>query len=265
MKCDLNICLACFCNGSEFLNHKSDHDYKILDTKFVLFEPSDWTAEEELTLLDAILNYGNWNLVAQEFPNRTADEVEDHYEYFYLRKKGHPNLPHMAWGDSALCPPIIVPYRFSLLDSDEPPRYLSNTIGYKSLAGYNPARSEFENEYNKNAEDILANLETIDEDDPKYALLTKLQCALVGTYNRKLKERQRWKNILSHHGLLLLRKTISWLHRYDLTVEKNVYEKLIRFMQFCEPLKFDMLIEGLHRIGELKIHISRYYFLVITI
>ncbi|CAG9814373.1 unnamed protein product [Phaedon cochleariae] len=256
-KCNINICLACFSNGAEFKKHKSDHDYKVLTTKFILFENSDWTAEEELKLLDAIQNYGNWNMVAQEFPNRTISEVVDHYDYFYLERNGSDGLPNIKQSDAALFPELVVPYRFQLSDIDEPPRYLSNTVGFKSLAGYNPARSDFENEYDKNAEDLLSNMEVVNEDDPHYELLTNLQCSLIESYNRRLRERQHWKNLIRNHGLLLLRKTISWLHRYDYTIQKPVYEKLIRFMQFCKPVKFDMLMEGLHRVGELKIHISR--------
>nr|XP_023022765.1 transcriptional adapter 2-alpha isoform X1 [Leptinotarsa decemlineata] len=256
-KCNVNICLTCFSSGSEFFNHKNDHDYKVLSTKFTLFENSDWTAEEELKLLDSIMNYGNWNLVAQEFPNRTVNEVINHYDSFYLDRKGSNKLPKLKDRVAAVFPQVVVPYRFRLSDSDEPPRYLCNTIGFKSLAGYNPARSDFESEYDKNAEDLLSHMEIVEEDDPQYELLTNLQCSLVESYNRRLRERQRWKTLMREHGLILLRKTMSWLHRYDFTIQKPVYEKLIRFMQFCEPVKFNMLMEGIHRVGELKLQISR--------
>ncbi|XP_057666509.1 transcriptional adapter 2-alpha-like isoform X1 [Diorhabda carinulata] len=256
-KCKVNICLSCFSNGAEFLNHKNDHDYRVLSTNFVLFENSDWTAEEELKLLDCISNYGNWNLITQELPNRSVNEIIQHYEYFYLERNGCKGFPKINFPDVALFPELVVPYRFRLADTDEPPRYLSNTVGFKSLAGYNPARSDFEIEFDKGAEDILSNLEFVDEDDPHYELLTKLQCSLVEAYNRRLQERQRWKNLIRSHGLLLVRKTHSWLKRYDNTINKNIYEKMIRFMQLCKPMKFEMLMEGLHRVGELKLHISR--------
>lgn len=250
------ICLTCFSNGIEFSNHRNDHDYRILSTNFVLFDNSDWTAEEELKLLDGISNYGNWNTIAEDFPNRSVNEIIDHYDYFYLDRRGCEGFPK-AENRNAVFQELVVPYRFNLSDNDEPPRYLSNTVGYKSLAGYNPARSDFENEFDKGAEDILSNLEIIDEEDPQYELLTNLQCSLVESYNRRLRKRQRWKNLIRDHGLLLVRKTYSWLRRYDSTIHKSVYEKLIRFMQVCEPAKFDMLMEGLHRTGELRLQITR--------
>lgn len=256
-KCDVNICCACFSNGAEFLKHKNDHDYRVLNAKFILFENSDWTAEEEVTLLDSLVAYGNWNLVAQELPKRNVNEIIDHYDYFYLQRNGSQFLPEIKSSAAATFPQIVVPYRYRLTDSEDPPRYAPNTVGYQSLAGYNPARSEFENEYDKNAEDILSKVELVDENDPHYDILTKIQCSLVESYNRRLRERQRWKNVISKHGLLLLRKTMSWLHRYDLTLTRPVYEKFLRFMQLCEPVRFDMLMEGLHRVGELKLQISR--------
>lgn len=256
-KCDVNICCTCFSNGAEFQKHKNDHDYRVLNAKFILFENSDWTADEEVTLLESLVNYGNWNLVAQDLPKRNVNEIIDHYDYFYLQRYGSQSLPEIKPSATATFPQIVVPYRYRLADSEDPPRYAPNTVGYQSLAGYNPARSEFENEYDKNAEDILSKVELVDENDPHYELFTKLQCSLVESYNRRLRERQRWKNVISKHGLLLLRKTMSWLHRYDLTLTRPVYEKMLRFMQLCEPVRFDMIMEGLHRVGELKLQISR--------
>ncbi|XP_076271388.1 transcriptional adapter 2A [Rhynchophorus ferrugineus] len=253
--CKLNICLQCFSNGSEFGNHKNNHDYRVLTTNFILFENSDWTAEEELRLLDSLMLYGNWSLVALDFPNRTLNEIKEHYEYFYLDRNGSPDMP--GYDKEPEFPEIIVPYRFHLTNFEDPPRYASNTIGYQSLAGYNPARGDFENEYDKNAEDLLSPLETLDSDNPVFETLTDLQCAIVQSYNNRLKERQRRKTIIAQHGLLVLRKTISWLHRYDATITKPIYEKLMRFMHLCDPTKFAMLMEGLHRAGELKIRIQR--------
>ncbi|CAH2003231.1 unnamed protein product [Acanthoscelides obtectus] len=260
-KCDTVICLACFSNGAEFGEHKSNHDYRILSTKFVLFKNSDWTAEEEMKLLDAILNYGNWNLVSQEFPNRSLSEIIDHYDHFYLDGNGSKAMPKMMRRDSAGFKQVVVPYRLRIADSEEPPRYLPNTIGHECLAGYNPARSDFENDYDKNAEDMIAHLEYVGEDDPHYEMLTKLQCAIIESYNRRLRERQRWKNIISKHGLLQTRKMMAWFQRYKNTIEKNVCEKMVRFLQLCEPMRFDMLMEGLHKEGELKLQMSRLMYL----
>ncbi|XP_060516868.1 transcriptional adapter 2-alpha-like isoform X1 [Cylas formicarius] len=255
--CKLNICLQCFSKGAEFGCHRNNHSYRLFTTNIILFENSDWTAEEELKLLDSLINYGNWGLVALELPNRTISDIKEHYNYFYLDRNSHKDMPKFEKEIDNRLPEVTVPYRFRLTDSDDPPRYASNTVGYQSLAGYNPARGDFEYEYDKNAEDLLSNIESISVDDPYYKILTDMQCSIVQSYNRRLKERHRWKKIIQDHGLLVLRKTSSWLHRYDLSITKPVYEKLIRFMRFYEPTKFEMLLEGLHRVGELKLQIHR--------
>lgn len=256
-ECNEYICCACFAKGAEFATHKNNHNYRILTNNFLLFPNSDWTAKEELTLLDSLATYGNWNSVAKQLPNRSLNEIIEHYNYFYLQGRGDEHIPRFPDRDEAAFITPVVPYRFKLSDCAEPPRYLSNTIGYQSLAGYNPVRADFENEYDMNAEDLLAELQEISVKDPQYNILTRLQCGILNAYNRRLKERERWKQIIRDCGLISLRKVTFWLHRYDMTIGKNAYEKLIRFMQICDPVKFEMLMEGLHRVGELKLHIAR--------
>lgn len=254
--CNANICALCFSQGVEFGNHKSDHGYQIIRDDFLLFANSDWSAREEMTLLDSIQKYKNWNSVARELPGRTVRDVKLHYNEFYLSRKYLPALPKMNPHTDLFIEPIV-PYRLKIKDSDEPPRYLSNTVGYKSLAGYNPARSDFECEFDSTAEDLLSNFKLVNETDPHYDMLTNLQQAIIRCYNRRLLERQRWKRVIRDHGLIVLRKVYAWLHRYDVTITRPVYEKLIRFMQFCDPLQFEMIMEGLHRSGELKLQILR--------
>lgn len=255
--CKIDICVGCFSRGAEFGGHKNDHDYHILRDSFNLFENSDWTAKEEEVLLEALQRYGNWNLVAKELPNRTIREIKTHYDQFYLERRGSDNLPKIKETGASVFIEPIVPYRFRINDTEEPPRYSPNTVGYKSLAGYNPARSDFECEFDSTAEDLLSNLKSTERDDPHFELITNLQCGMIGAYNRRLVERQRWKKIIRSHGLIVPRKLQAWLHRYDVTITRPVYEKLIRFMQFCTPVQFEMLMEGLHRSGELKIQIIR--------
>jgi transcriptional adapter 2-alpha len=255
--CKVNICAVCFSKGAEFGEHRNDHDYHIIRDDFPVFEGTDWTAREETVLLDSLQKYGNWNLIAKELPNRTLKEIKSHYDYFYLERRGSGRMPEVKETATAVFLEPVVPYRCRISDTDEPPRYSPNTVGYKSLAGYNPARSDFECEFDSTAEDLLSNLKPVDRGDPHFDLVTNLQCSIIQIYNRRLVERQRWKRIIREHGLIILRKVHAWLHRYDVTITRPVYEKLIRFMQFCTPVQFEMLMEGLHRSGELKIQIVR--------
>lgn len=259
-ECDLIICSACFANGVEFLNHQNDHSYRVLMQNFTLFKNSDWTAKEELTLLVSLLQYNNWGLVMKELPGRSIKEIKEHYDYFYLRRHGSSLLPEIPKFERPVYPTPVVPYRVKLAGVEEPPRYTSNSVGFHSVAGYNPARSDFELEYDANAEDLVAHLEyeTVDQSDPEHDIIADLQCAMINSYNRRLQERQRRKNVIRTHGLILLRKTTAALHRYDVTITRPVYERLLCFMQYYHSgLEFDFIMEGLHRAGELKMQISR--------
>lgn len=258
--CDTNICSLCVANGAEFSTHKNDHSYRVLTHNFVLFDNSDWSAKEELTLLESLLQYGNWNLIAKTLPGRSPKEIKEHYDYYYIQRRGSPLLPQVPEHENPVYPSPVVPYRFILNGIEDPPRYASNSVGYHSLAGYNPARSDFELEYDANAEDMVASLKCeVSPSDPDYKVMTDLQCSIISSYNRRLRERQRRKAIIRNHGLILLRKTGAAMHRYDLTITRPVYERFLRFAQFFHDAdQFNYMLEGLHRAGELKMQIARY-------
>lgn len=256
--CNINICCACFARGVEFGSHCNDHGYSVLTQNFTLFKDSDWTAAEEVTLLESLLQDNNWELIAKKLPGRSVREIKEHYDYFYMQRKGSSLLPQPSEVEGAPYPMPIVPYRFKVTGVEDPPRYSPNSVSYLSVAGYNAARSDFELDYDASAEELLAALKTIDPSDLEYKILTELQCAMISSYNRRLKERQRRKRVIKTHGLILLRKTVAALHRYDVTITRAVYERLLCFMQFFKTgMEFDYLLEGLHRAGELKMQISR--------
>lgn len=248
MVCNIDICCACFARGVEFGSHCNDHSYSVLTQNFTLFKESDWTAAEEVTLLESLLQDNNWELIVKKLPGRSVREIKEHYDYFYMQRKGSSLLPQPSEVEGAAYPMPIVPYRFKVTGVEDPPRYSPNSVSYLSVAGYNAARSDFELDYDASAEELLAVLKTIDPSDLDYKILTELQCAVISAYNRRLKERQRRKSVIKIHGLILLRKTVAALHRYDVTITRAVYERLLCFMQFFKnAMEFDYLLEGLHR------------------
>lgn len=253
-ECDKNICTKCFANGVEFSSHKNDHSYRIFHDQFLLFENSTWTAREELALLNGLINMGNWISISRLFPNRTLKEIKEHYEYFYIHQRGSSLLPRFTQTIRGSFIEPIIPYRVKLSNITDPPR---SSSGNNFLAGYNAARSDFEVEYDASAEDLICNLEVPNVNHPHYEIITNLQCSVLKMYNAKLKERMRRRRIIRKHGLIMLRRVSAWLHRYDATISQNVYEKMIKFMQFCSGQKFEYIMEGLHRAGELKMQIAR--------
>lgn len=257
---NVTICCRCFANGVETILHKSYHKYRVMNHDIVLFEKSNWTAAEELIMLDILFTYGygNWEMIAKKLPNYTEQEIKEHYDQFYLDNP-EIQLPKIPETDQSLFLKPVIPYRFRLVNIEEPPRFTPDTMGYQSLSGYCAARSDFEMEFDANCENVLAKLSETDFDEthPYYELLLELQVCLARNYNRRLRERCRRKRIIRNHGLILLRKTMSSLHRYENTLTRPVAEKMLNFMQLLSGIEFDFLMEGLHRSAELKQKIAR--------
>lgn len=258
---NVEICPPCFAKGCEINEHKNDHDYVIIKNEFPLIDGSDWTAKQELELLDVVqqCGFGNWIDVGRRIQGKTAEECKMHYLQHYINNQTLPGLPRIKDTRASLfaCEPI--PYLYKLQDVEEPPRFASNTINAKLLAGYNAARSDFEVNFDNHAESLVANLEydEFQPSDDEYALGQALQTAIVQSYNNRLKERMRRRRIVRDHGLIIFRKTISWTQRYENTITRSLVERLLIFMQLVDGMEFDFLMEGLHRVGELKNRINR--------
>jgi len=114
---DMELCVECFADGAELEGHKKDHPYLVLvslassfmgsplsDSGF--FGPSllqqerpdfpvfdeNWSAEEELLLLEGIDTYGmgNWADISEFIASKTVDETKDHYFACYLNSPTFP-------------------------------------------------------------------------------------------------------------------------------------------------------------------------------
>jgi len=258
---DVEICPPCFAKGCEINEHKNDHDYVIIKNEFPLIDGSNWTAKNELELLDVLqqCGFGNWIDVGRRMHEKSADECKTHYLQHYVDNQTLPGLPKIKETRTSLfgCEPI--PYMYKLQDLEEPPRFASNTINGRLLAGYNAARSDFEVNFDNHAELLISDLE-FDEfqpDDDAYELGQALQAAIAQAYNNRLKERMRRQRIIREHGLIAFRKVLSLIQRYENTITRPLAERLLIFMQLVDGMEFDFLMEGFHRVGELKNHINR--------
>ncbi|XP_072760287.1 transcriptional adapter 2-alpha isoform X1 [Anoplolepis gracilipes] len=258
---DVEICLSCFAKGSEINKHKNDHDYMIIKNEFPLIDGSSWSAKQELELMNVLqqCGFGNWIDVGRRIQGKSGEECKMHYLQHYIDKQTLSGLPRIKDTKASLfaCEPI--PYLYKLEGLEEPPRFATNTINAKLLAGYNAARSDFEVNFDNHAELLIANLEydEFQPDDDTYALGQVLQVAIVQAYNNRLKERARRQRIVRDHGLIIFRKTISWTQRYENTITRLFVKRLLIFMQLVDGLEFDFLMEGLHHAGELKNRINR--------
>lgn len=85
---DLDICANCFASGQEDGRHLRSHDYHIVNKlDFPLFD-AEWSAEEELMLIDGVerFGFGNWADIAEQIasPGKPKEECQQHYEQLYM-------------------------------------------------------------------------------------------------------------------------------------------------------------------------------------
>ncbi|XP_014062000.1 transcriptional adapter 2-beta [Salmo salar] len=202
---DIELCPECFSAGAEIGNHRRWHGYQQVDGgRFTLWGPEaegGWTSREEQSLLDAIEQYGfgNWEDMATHVgASRTPQDVMDHYVGMYI----HGNL-------GKACVPDSIPNRVTdhtcpsggplspSLTTPLPP--LDVTLGEQQQLGYMPLRDDYEMEYDQEAEKLISGL-SVNYDDEDVEI--EMKRAHVDMYVRKLRERQRRKNVARDYNLV---------------------------------------------------------------
>ncbi|WVN85796.1 uncharacterized protein L203_100947 [Cryptococcus depauperatus CBS 7841] len=191
---EVDICPNCFCEGKEGLQHKAWHDYMVAEQNSQPIFTPDWGADEELLLISGLIQngLGNWAEVAQHVGTRTKEECEKHYTEVYLGvgEDGSDLRAEEKVGDlqeeseegtkrrrKEFMPPMdrVFPY-----DPDEfqqckkarieelrkphalPPSNVAPPVSAPTnheVAGYMPARLEFEHEVDNDAEMAVKDME----------------------------------------------------------------------------------------------------------
>lgn len=90
------------------------------------------------------------------------------------------------------------------------------------MAGYQPARGSFEEEYDNQAECILQLInepieinqttKTVLESNPLYQQLNE---TILDIFNERLQERHRRKQIVKDYGLVLFNKHQLWIKSFE--------------------------------------------------
>lgn len=89
----LSLCLDCLRNKRtkpEFPAHKATHDYYVYDGLDFPLLMKDWSAKDELQLIQGIMKcgVGNWKDISEQYvKGHNAQECEDHYYTFYNKGK----------------------------------------------------------------------------------------------------------------------------------------------------------------------------------
>ena len=299
----IELCIECFAVGTEMLNHKKDHKYSVSDClafplvresggakevaatanavaatpattatatttpakdKEAASASSDWTAEEELLLLEGIemFGMGNWKDIAEHVATKSDRKCEAHYMIAYLSTPD--SMPRLrdeqgdddddddvtmvdaepttsdaaaAAGANKVQPAASTPRK----SRGAAPLAMPERLGGSELAGYMPLRGDFDVEYDNEAELILADMEFGEDDHPTER---ELKLKVIEFYNAKLDERERRKKFVIDRGLLDYKKH-QQLERRRPKDERELIAQMRPFARFQEPQEHDEFVNGL--------------------
>ena len=270
---EVDLCVECFSVGVTVGAHQPWHSYQILDSLAFPFLAFDWTAEEEVALLEALELHGpaSWTAVADHVGTKTKTQCHQHYVEHYVNSPAAPmpRFDHVIGKDGVLAAQSAqdgaqaapggeggasaaaqalatglaeeVARQAALASFARPldARVEGNVV---EVTGFNAKRQEFETEYDNDAELPLADLDFRRDDTPEERAL-KLR--MVEVYNARLDERQRRKQFILDRGLLNIKKLQSQ-ERRRAPEERELAARCRVLARFCgSGAEHEALLEGL--------------------
>uniref|UniRef100_A0A8C5C8J0 Transcriptional adapter n=1 Tax=Gadus morhua TaxID=8049 RepID=A0A8C5C8J0_GADMO len=232
------LCLQCFTKGFEYKKHESDHKYEIMTSDFPVLDPG-WTAQEEMSLLEAVMDcgFGNWQDVAYQMRSKSKEECESHYMKNFIN---NPLFSSTLLSLRQIEESRSADGAIAFKPTEDPPRPTFDSVLSRDMAGYMPARADFMEEFDNYAEWDLKDIDFVDDDSD---VLHSLKVAVVDIYHSRLKERQRRKKIVRDHGLINLRK-FQMLERCYPKEVQELYDVMRRFARVAGPTEHDKFIES---------------------
>jgi len=273
-QCAINLCLRCFSTGTETLRHSVSHPYTLCS----LGISSEWTYEEELSLLEVIIKcgYGNWDEIAKHFQKKqmTPVQLKRHFDNVYVHGNSFsPELNDSSFNVISSHEEISYKrllHHFPVLGpSEDPPRSESKEQrqknypvlqGSKHLSswifknnGYFPSRAEFSCEWNNQAETLLSMVRspTVTKDDEK-DLETELRLGLGSIYNYQVSQRYKLKRLIREHSLIHKVKVKESSIRLKSRSKFWNLQRLTKFSQLFCAWDMDLITEGFHCEFELR-------------
>ncbi|KAJ3037861.1 Transcriptional adapter ada2 [Rhizophlyctis rosea] len=231
---DVDLCVECFSTGAEKGEHKNDHPYRVIDIlNFPLFD-EEWRADEEITFIEGLEKYGtgNWEEIAEHVATKNKVECSEHYHKVYIDSDNFPT-PDM---DKTFDPNIRLPIKMMqrLPKTARPP---SSVPVNHEIAGYMPARGEFETEYENDAEQQVKDLEFFEDDSPGDI---KLKSAMLSVYNSILDRRKERKELVFDRQLTDYRKNKAAETKWP-KEKRELLQKLRVFARLQTAMDFSML------------------------
>ena len=203
-----NQCLECFSVGMETQSHLKTHPFILLEPFLQPIFQKGWTAEEEITLLNAIqtCGLGNWHEISDLIKTKSPLECEVHYFDSFIDSPIAPYPEDKILSETILPPPP---------DFDTSPRESRPSISHEKnlaernkkekttpaeFAGWMPRRCEFEVEHLNDAEQSIAGVTFSETTDNAQTLEQKLTALRI--YNEQLEDRHIRTQFAIDYGML---------------------------------------------------------------
>ncbi|GMM47921.1 chromatin-binding transcription regulator [Pichia kluyveri] len=203
---DYDLCVPCFANGKSSGKHKPFHNYRVIEQhQYPIFD-EDWGADEELLLIEGCQNLGlgNWQDIADFIEGRSKEEVENHYNNYYLNSPYYPlpdlneNFPNFSINE-------FLNKRKERFDARKklplppPKKVLTSQPLCSYIQKYMPGRLEFEEEFDDDAEKVIQDM--IFDPDESFEDI-ELKLLILHIYNEKLTLRAERKRLMIDDNLL---------------------------------------------------------------
>ncbi|KAI8334219.1 hypothetical protein BC941DRAFT_432391 [Chlamydoabsidia padenii] len=249
---DFDLCVTCFCSGSEPVKHKTSHDYRVVKPHTFPIFSDDWDADEELLLIQAAEKngIGNWQAIAEYVGTRNKAECESHYLDVYVSSDNWP-MPPMDKVFDRLSESDYRERKRQRLQLSRSPRKLSGNTHYNKpvtsqptfheLQGYMPRRYEFETEHENEAEQNVKDM-VFNEDDTQEEI--DLKVMVLDIYNSRLDKRQERKRLIFERGWLEFKK-LQAMERRRQKEERDIYNKTRVFCRLQTAEDYDLFVQGL--------------------
>lgn len=244
----VDLCVSCFARGSEVKDHVKDHNYIVVKPLNFSVSHPEWTAYEDLLLLDGLerKGLGNWGDVSRFISSgKTAKECEAHYTDLYLNSPMFP-LPavenNTGEGKVSLSPASSC---CSVASPSQPSNH--------EIYGFMPKRNDFETEYENEFENIIKDMQFNEtEDSPKEI---ELKLALLKHYCIVLDKREERKEFAFDRELTQFKRMQS-IERVRGKTEKEILASTKHFARFLSPSDYEAFVEGLILESTLKDRIT---------
>ena len=229
------------------------HPYRVIEQCALPIIHPDWSADEELLLIEASesVGLGNWADVAEQVTSRSKEELEQHYLDCYINSPEYP-LPVLD-KVYATDPGLLRARKKQRIDdrraaSKAPLQAKFETLtsmpSRHEVTGYMPGRLEFETEFFNEADERVKDM--IFDDDPysEDAGEVDLKLAVLDIYNHNLTKRAEKKRVIFEHGFLEHRKKQQWEKRWA-KEERDIINKTKPLARLQSAADYDTLVEGL--------------------